>query len=108
MAGLGVLRRVTIDVRLVDLARPVADCVHRICFDQLGSNALVVVAVELVAVAPRVDEIESPAEVEVHEVTDDEGCAERVVDARGSERAKEMKVSASTLNATPFCCGIIG
>ena len=68
MAGPAPLRRCGAAVRRVELGGPVPDDLHGVGLHQLGSDPLVVVAVQLVPVAPRVDEIERPAQVEVHEI----------------------------------------
>src|SRR6478672_1252777 len=50
-------------VRVVHLARPVADGGDRVGLDELRLDPVVVVAVELVLVAPRIREVERPAHV---------------------------------------------
>src|SRR5947207_15313333 len=75
------LRRCGVEVGLVHLAWPVAGGLDRVGLDQFGTHAVVVIAVELVLVAPGVGEIERPAHVEVDEIGEHETLAARVVEA---------------------------
>ena len=76
------------DVRLEEFPWPVADDLDRVGLDELGPDPVVVVAVELVLVAPRVDEIERPTHVEVDEIGEHETLAARTVDPAGQRHVR--------------------
>ena len=78
-SSIDLLARLRVEVRQ-RVAWPVAVRLHIVGLDQFGSDSVVVVAVELVLVSPRVDEIERPAQVEVHEIGEYERLAARIVD----------------------------
>src|SRR5436190_18907839 len=84
----GRLRRGGVAVCRVELAWPVPDWRHSVSLDQLCLDSVVVVAVELVLVSPRVGEIEGPAHVEIDEITDLEALPARIVDSTGQRPSK--------------------